>query len=67
MAPERFAGIVGRVRGWWETEQDGGALGGPALDPAYNGWYVTAVPAHAHPSGDDNDESADAPLLDDRA
>lgn len=64
MVPERFAGIVGRVQDWWERDEDGAALGGPALDPAYNGWYVTAIPSHAHPDEEDVDE---APLTGDHA
>jgi len=53
MLPERLAGTVGRVREWWARDEDAAALGGPALDPAYNGWYVTAVPSHAHPDDED--------------
>ena len=35
--------LLGRARDWW-TRRDDATLDGAAIDPAYNGWYVTAVP-----------------------
>jgi|GEM_PF-1202472 hypothetical protein len=35
--------IIGRARDWWARDDDV-TLGGPVLDPSYNGWYITALP-----------------------
>lgn len=58
MALGRLDAAAARVRDWWARDEDAAALGGPALDPAYNGWYVTAIPSHAHPDEEDASETA---------
>lgn len=55
--------VLGRAREWWRTDDSNDALGGPALDPAYNGWYVTAVPRH-DTARDVDDTDDPAPTVD---
>lgn len=56
---ESIQDIIGRARDWWARDDDV-TLGGPALDPSYNGWYVTALPPQdSQESTDDRQQPAD--------